>query len=122
MSQHGSFEWFGRKYLEHGHQVGFTAASDNHLSQPGYTAPKQGGSSQRGGLGAVMAPELTRDALFDNMRQRHTYATTGERIILQAGVNGLDMGQRGEFAQTRSVAGRVIGTAPIAEIAVVKNG
>ena len=35
MSNHGTFEWFGRMYLSHGHQVGFTAASDNHLSQPG---------------------------------------------------------------------------------------
>ena len=52
MSQHGTFEWFGRMYLNHGHQVGFTAASDNHLSQPGYTAPLGGSLSQRGGLGA----------------------------------------------------------------------
>ena len=44
MSQHGNFEWFGRMYLDQGHQVGFTAASDNHLSQPGYSAPL-GGSS-----------------------------------------------------------------------------
>ncbi len=122
MSQHGSFEWFGRKYLEHGHQVGFTAASDNHLSQPGYTAPKGRGLSQRGGLGAVLGSKLTRDELFDNMRQRLTYATTGDRIILQADVNGLDMGQRGPFKAAREISGRVVGTAPIAEIAVIKNG
>ncbi|MFL2519475.1 MAG: DUF3604 domain-containing protein [Candidatus Azotimanducaceae bacterium] len=122
MSQHGSFEWFGRKYLEHGHQVGFTAASDNHLSQPGYTAPKGRGLSQRGGLGAVLGEELTRDELFDNMRQRMTYATTGDRIILQTHVNDLEMGQRGRFKSARSIDGRVVGTGPIAEIAVIKNG
>ena len=76
-------------------QIGFTAASDNHLSQPGYTAPKGKGLSQRGGLGAVLGAELTRDELFDNMRQRLTYATTGDRIILQTNVNGLEMGQYG---------------------------
>ena len=122
MSQHGSFEWFGRKYLDHGHQVGFTAASDNHLSQPGYTAPKGKGLSQRGGLGAVLGAELTRDELFDNMRQRLTYATTGDRIILQTNVNGLEMGQRGRFKAARTISGRAVGTAPIAEIAVIKNG
>ncbi len=122
MSQHGSFEWFGRKYLEHGHQVGFTAASDNHLSQPGYTAPKGRGLSQRGGLGAVLAPELTRDALFDSMRARRTYATTGERMIMQTRVNDVSMGQRSGYTKTRLVAGTVIGTAPIAEVAVIKNG
>ena len=122
MSQHGSFEWFGRKYLEHGHQVGFTAASDNHLSQPGYTAPKGRGLSQRGGLGAVMATELTRDALFDSMRARRTYATTGERMIMQARVNDVSMGQRSGYTNSRLVAGTVIGTAPIAEVAIIKNG
>ena len=68
MSNHGTFEWFGRMYLSHGHQVGFTAASDNHLSQPGYSAPLPGGLSQTGGLGAVIAQERTTDALFDAMK------------------------------------------------------
>ena len=59
MSQHGTFEWFGRMYLSHGHQVGFTAASDNHLSQPGYTAPKPGGLSRRA-ASAPCAPRRSR--------------------------------------------------------------
>ncbi len=121
MSQHGTFEWFGRMYLSHGHQVGFTAASDNHLSQPGYTAPKGGGLSQRGGLGAVLADEVTVDGLFDAMRQLRAYATTGERIILDVSLNDVGMGQRAPMAEQRSLKGRVIGSAPIAEIAVVRN-
>ena len=121
MSQHGTFEWFARQYLSHGHQVGFTAASDNHLSQPGYTAPKGGSLSQRGGLGALRANARTRDALFDAMRNRATYATTGERIILDVTLNGAEMGTRTAFAEHRLIKGRVIGTAPLSSIAVVKN-
>lgn len=121
MSQHGSFEWLGRMYLSHGHQVGFTAASDNHLSQPGYTAPKGGGLSQRGGLGAVLAPELSRDAIFDAMKSLSAYATTGDRIILDVSLNGTGMGKRAEFAERRQIRGRVIGTAPIESIVVVRN-
>ena len=121
MSQHGNFEWFGRMYLNHGHQVGFIAASDNHLSQPGYSAPKGGSLSQRGGLGALLATERTTDALFDAMKSLDTYATTGDRIILDVSVNGTGMGQRAEFAERRVVRGRVIGTAPIDSIALVKN-
>ena len=34
-----------------------------------------------GGLGAVLGAELTRDELFDNMRQRLTYATTGDGLF-----------------------------------------
>ena len=121
MSQHGSFEWFGRMYLRQGHQVGFTAASDNHLSQPGYAAPQGGSLSQRGGLGALRAESGDRDALFDAMKNLAAYATTGDRIILDMTVNGTPMGTRAPFAEQRALAGRVIGTAPIHTVAVVKN-
>ena len=122
MSQHGAFEWFGQAYLRRGHQVGFTAASDNHLAQPGYTAPRGGGLAQRGGLGGVLADELSRDALFDAMKAARAYATTGDRIILQATVNDGAMGQRVPFAAERHVSGRVIGTGPIDTVTVIKNG
>ena len=121
MSQHGNFEWFGRLYLQHGHQVGFTAASDNHLSQPGFSAPQGGSLSQRGGLGAILASERTTDGIFDAMKNLQAYATTGDRIILDFDVNGTPMGKRGKFSPTRKVSGRVIGTAPIDTITVVKN-
>jgi len=121
MSQHGNFEWFGRNYLARGHQVGFTAASDNHLSQPGYGAPKGGSLSQRGGLGAVLASQPTRDALFDAMKNRRTYATTGERIILDFSINGAGMGARAAYATERAIEGHVIGTAPIDRVTLLKN-
>ena len=122
MSQHGNFEWFGRMYLQHGHQVGFVAASDNHLSQPGYSAPKNASLAQRGGLGAIMAPEKTTDAIFDAMRSLKAYATTGDRIILDVDVNGTGMGERAQFATGRTIRGRVIGTAPVDNIAIIRNG
>ena len=121
MSMHGTFEWFARSYLSRGHQVGFVAASDDHLSHPGYSAPNRNSLAQRGGLGAVMAPERSRDALFDAMKARQTYATTGDRIILDVEVNGVAMGQRAPSAETRTVTGRVIGTAPIESITLFKN-
>ncbi len=122
MSQHGTFEWFGRAYLAHGHQVGFTAASDNHLSQPGYTAPRGDGLAQRGGLGAVLAEEHSRDAIFDGLKAARAYATTGDRILLDVTVNEGVMGQRILFTPERRIRGRVIGTAGIETVTVVKNG
>ena len=121
MSMHGTFEWFARQYLSHGHQVGLVAASDDHLSHPGYSAPNRDSLAQRGGLGAVLAPEKSRDAIFDALKQRRTYATTGDRIILDVTVNGTGMGQRAGYADTRAVEGRVIGTAPIESVTLLKN-
>ena len=121
MSNHGTFEWFGRMYLNHGHQVGFTAASDNHLSQPGYSAPLPGGLAQTGGLGAVIAQERTTDALFDAMKNLSAYATNGDRIVLDVTLNGGGMGTRVPFSETRQIEGRVVGTAPIDTVTVVKN-
>ncbi|RPG26323.1 MAG: DUF3604 domain-containing protein [Gammaproteobacteria bacterium TMED50] len=121
MSQHGTFEWFGRAYVRQGHQVGFIAASDNHLSQPGYTSTWAGFMSQRGGLAGVMAERLERDALFDAMKNIQTYATTGDRIILDVRLNGHMMGQRTPFTTERTITGRVIGTAPIDSITLIKN-
>ncbi len=121
MSMHGNFEWFGRMYLDQGHQVGFTAASDNHLSQPGYGAPVGGSLSQRGGLGAVLAADKTTDAIFDGLRSLRTYATTGERIILEFDVNDSPMGTRTPMNKNRKLKGRVIGTAPLESVSILKN-
>ncbi|MCZ6709114.1 MAG: DUF3604 domain-containing protein [Gammaproteobacteria bacterium] len=121
-SQQGAFEWLGRAYLEHGQQIGFTAGSDNHLSQPGYAVSRGNSLTQRGGLGAVLATEKTTDLLFDAMKARRTYATSGERIILDFSVNGVGMGQRAPFSNARTIRGRVVGTAAIDTITLVKNG
>ena len=121
MSQHGTFEWFAQMYLQHGHQVGFIAATDNHLSQPGWSAPQGGWLTQRFGLGALRAGEKSRDSLFDAMRNLSTYATSGDRIILDFELNGAQMGQRIGFSEVREIRGRAIGTAPIRDVSIVKN-
>ena len=121
MSMHGNFEWFGRMYLSHGHQVGFIAASDDHIGRPGYATPRSMGLAQRGGLGAVFASERTSDAIFDAMRNLSTYATTGDRMILDVRMNGAPMGKRIEYTESRELTGRVHGTAPIDSITVIKN-
>ena len=121
MSMHGSFQWFMASYLSHGHQVGVVAASDDHLSRPGYSAPNRNSLAQRGGLGAVLAPERSRDAIFDGMKASRTYATTGDRLILKFSVNGTNMGQRAPYSESRSITGRAIGTGPIRSITLYKN-
>ena len=120
-SGHGTFEWFGGRYLSEGWQVGFVGSSDNHHEHPGYTDTGTSYHSQLGGLAAVIADDNTYDDLFDAMRERSTYATGGKRIILDAALNGAPMGSRVPFYGTRRIACAVSGTAPIDTIDVIKN-
>lgn len=118
-SGHGTFDWFGNKYLQNGFEVGFIGASDNHNGHPGYSGA---GNRQLGGLAAVYAPENNADAIFSALRDRAAYATTGERILLEATLNGARMGTRQEDAAVRRIDCRVNGTAPIDAIDVIRNG
>lgn len=118
-SGHGTFDWFGNKYLSNGFRVGFVGASDNHVGHPGYSGMT---NRQLGGLAAVLADRNTADAIFDGLRNRSTYATTGERILLNATLNGTGIGQEVGHSTVRSLHCTVNGTAPIDAIDVVKNG
>jgi hypothetical protein len=120
-SMHGSFEWFGRMYLQQGHRVGFIAASDDHLGHPGYSSRNRYGLAQRGGLAAVMASEKSTDAIFDAMKNLSAYATTGKRIILNVDVNGSRMGTIVPISDAAIVRGQVMGTSPIDTITIIKN-
>jgi hypothetical protein len=74
------------------------------------------------GLAAALAPAKTADALFDALRSRRTYATSGQRILLDARLNGAGPGQRQADAPQRQIQAKVSGTAPIERIDVIRNG
>jgi hypothetical protein len=125
VSNFGTFEWLGRAYLAEGHQLGFVGGSDDHIGHPGLRPLNNAGnasSSNNGGIAAIRASERSRDAIFDALRAKHTYATNGQRIILDVEVNGTGMGQHGTLREHQILKGRAIGTAPIESITVVKNG
>ncbi len=113
-SEQGFFEWFGNYYARHGNRVGFVAASDSHTAHPG--------NSPNGGLTAVLAARKTGDGLFDALKSRSTYATSGERIILDFRVNNGSMGSRIPSSERRIIQGEVVGSAPIDVISLFKNG
>ncbi len=90
-----------------GHDFGFVAASDH-------------GSSSTG-LAGVYALELTREALFDALRARASFATTDfARVDLRLG--SLRMGEVGAAGVSAALAVNARGMAPVAALDVVKNG
>jgi hypothetical protein len=81
-SSWGTFEWILYDAFEQGFRVGVVCHSDDHKGRPGATRPGASTFGAIGGLTCYFMPELTRDALFEALRKRHHYGTTGTRIFL----------------------------------------
>jgi hypothetical protein len=81
-SSWGTFEWLLHDAFEMGYRVGVVCHSDDHKGRPGATRPGASTFGAIGGLTCYFMPELTRDALFETLRRRRHYGTTGTRIFL----------------------------------------
>ena len=98
--------------LAQGERFGVFASTDDHLG-------KAGAYSQ--GLGVVLASELTRQAIFDAIRNRRTYAVTGDRIRLGFTLNGRVMGSELSFVRERELDVDVTGWHQVNMVEVLKN-
>jgi len=78
----GTFEWLLHDAFEKGYRVGVVCHSDDHKGRPGATKPGASTFGAIGGLTCYFMPELTRDALFEALRGRRHYGTTGTRLFL----------------------------------------
>lgn len=82
----GTFEWIVRDALEMGYRVGIVANSDGHKGRPGACYPGASFFGSYGGLTCFLAERLDRDAIFEALRRRRHYATTGNRALLDIAV------------------------------------
>jgi hypothetical protein len=78
----GTFEWIVRDAFEKNYRVGIVANSDGHKGRPGACYPGASFFGSMGGLTCFLAERLDRDAIFECMRRRRHYATTGNRALL----------------------------------------
>jgi len=99
-------------FLAQGHRLGVIASTDDHLGYPG---------AYREGLAAVLATDLTREAIFDALRHRRTYAVTGDRIRLDFQVNGRIMGTEMPYTKQRQLAVTVTGWDQLDRVEILKN-
>jgi hypothetical protein len=82
-SSWGTFEWLLHDAFALGFRVGVVCHSDDHKGRPGATRPGASTFGAVGGLTCYFMAELTRDALFDALRKRRHYGTTGPRILIE---------------------------------------
>ncbi len=78
----GTFEWILHDAFEKNYRVGIVANSDGHKGRPGACYPGASFFGSYGGLTCFLAERLDRDAIFEAMRRRRHYATTGNRAVL----------------------------------------
>ncbi len=104
--------------LLRGFKMGVVGGGDGHPAKPATCA-----------LTGIYARELTLEGLFDALRRRRTFATTGARIKLDFHINGLPMGSAVAFNQHEiddlfplEIGVAVQGTAPIERVDIIENG
>lgn len=97
---------------EQGHVFGVIGSTDHHNAFPG--------SYGYGRLG-VWATALTRDAIWDAIASRRTYALTGDRIALAFALNGQPMGAICPPARERWIEVEVYGGSSLDYVEVLRN-
>ncbi len=117
----GEFEWQLTESLAMGHRVGVVAGSDGHKGRPGASYPGASQFGAYGGLTGIIAPELTKRAVFEALRTRRCYATTGQRIALDVTVAGQPMGSEVTATGPVPIAVSVHGTAGIRRVDVLRG-
>jgi hypothetical protein len=119
-----------RDAIQRGQRYGFIGSSDGHDGNPGnaqspFVKHHHLFHFCGSGWAVVLAPELTREAVFDALYARRCYATTGVPIILNVTLNGAVMGSELQHYSSGiypklNVTCR--GTNGIDHIRIVKNG
>jgi hypothetical protein len=116
-----------RKALNKGCRFGFCAGGyDDRGCFSGLFDADQ--TQYSAGITAILASEHHRASLFEALQARSCYATTGERIILGLSVAGFGMGSeidtkaRPGLEFNRHIVGYCVGTAPLTEVLLIRNG
>ncbi len=116
-----------RKALNAGHKFGFVAGGldDRGIFNGFYNSSQV---QYTPGLTAVIAQTQSRESLFQALRDRKCYATTGGRMIVNLEIASQGIGSiistkaKPGLMYNRYISGSVIGTCPITKIEIFRNG
>ena len=110
--------------LDLGYQLGFVGSGDNHHGQPaqGLTQSKFIQLNHPNGLAGVWAKQLTREAIWEALKARRTFATTGARIFVDFAINDQPMGSIIPSSGNDECRWEVRGTDRMESLEIVTNG
>ncbi|MCK5844118.1 MAG: DUF3604 domain-containing protein [Victivallales bacterium] len=123
----GTFEWLVEDAFGYGWRIGICANSDGHKCRPGASYPGASKFGSYGGLTCVLSERLDRESVFQAMKSRHFYATTGNRLLMDVEIidengRGAAMGDVFESdSETYKLNVSLNGTAPI-DYVEIRNG
>jgi hypothetical protein len=102
-----------RAALQAGLRFGFVGSSDDHAGFPGAYGE---------GLMAALVDDFSREAIFEAIRARRTYALTGDRIELGFTVDGAPMGASIDAGRQVEVVFAVRGRDELDVVEVIQDG
>ena len=108
--------------LNMGYRIGFTGGTDNHNGYPTRSPnPKTPGYI---GMTGVWANELTREAIWDALNDRRTFATSGLPIVAHWKIGDAFMGEEATHAngEPLTFSASLHGVSPIERIEIIGNG
>jgi hypothetical protein len=124
-SEHRRSEDWVTPFLKNRYRLGIMASTDGHFGNPGYgyLKPTYDWSTQEIGMAAVAvyAAERTRESIFAALYDRHVYATSGDRIILDFRADGHVMGSEYASSTPPLITVQAVGTGPITEVRIKKD-
>jgi len=77
----GHFPWLYEDVMKRGYKLGASANGDEHRGRCGGGVPGTAVFGTKGGVTGIIANKLDRKTVGEAVRARHTWATTGERLV-----------------------------------------
>jgi hypothetical protein len=116
-SSWGHFPWLLEDVVKHGYKLGAAANGDEHRGRCGGGVPGTAVFGTKGGVTGVIADRLDRRTIGRALRARHTWATTGERLVALSSSGAFMQGDEFEHRGPAPIAYRFLGDAGWDEIA-----
>ncbi|MGD8885816.1 MAG: hypothetical protein PVF34_09340 [Gammaproteobacteria bacterium] len=113
----GHFPWLYEEVMRRGYKLGASANGDEHRGRCGGGVPGTAVFGTKGGLTGIIAQRLDRKTIGEALRARHTWATTGERLVGLTSCGKYIQGDEFDASGSANIGYRFLGDAGWDEIA-----